>query len=67
MYSLVFYFLQNFLLANRVDADQMLLSAVSEVCLHCLHMSPKRVSSLKNVIKFPFKRKACSAKTVKFS
>ena len=34
---------------NSVDPDQMPHSAASELSLHCLHMSPTQVSSLKQV------------------
>ena len=35
---------------QTVDSDQMPHFAASELGLHCLHMSPKQVSSLKRVI-----------------
>ena len=35
--------------ANSIDHDQMAGSVASELDLHCLHNTPKRVSGLKRV------------------
>ena len=45
MLLLLMYFPKKFLQANSVYPDQKLRSVVSELGLHCLHMTPKRVSS----------------------
>ena len=46
MFSLLLYFALIFLLANSEDPDQTPQFAASDQGLHCLHMSPERVSSL---------------------
>ena len=38
------YFAQKFLYANSIDPDQMPCLVASEPRLHCVHMSPKRIS-----------------------
>ena len=42
-------FFKGILLANSADPDQTLQNTASELGLHCLHISPKRVSSLERV------------------
>ena len=50
IFSLLLYFAQKFLEANSVDPDQTPRFAASELGLHRLHMSPKRVSCLNLVV-----------------
>ena len=49
MFSLLLYFAQKLMQTNSVDNDQTPSSVASGLGLHCLHMFPKRVSSLKRV------------------
>ena len=42
-------FCKEFPEANNTDSDQTPRSAASDFGLHCLHMSPRQVSSLKQV------------------
>ena len=41
-------FHRNFCKQNRVDSDQTPRSSASELGLHCLHNTPKRISGLKS-------------------
>ena len=43
------HFAEKFLQTNSVDPEQMPHSAASELGLHCFHVPPKEVSSLKRV------------------
>ena len=49
MFSLFLHFAQKVLQANSTDPDQTPRFAASELSLHCLHLSPKRVYDLKRV------------------